>query len=543
MVKKIFFLIFLFSQISNLFCAEKIALVVGNQNYKKSPLNNPVNDAVAIKKELEKIGFEVIYGEDLDVKKFDNLLENFYKKSSRAKISLFYYSGHGMQNSDSNYLLPVNSDITSESELKRKAINFSDIQKGCYSSGCERILFILDACRNNPLKKTRGGERGLRPVTSSEVVQSMIIFSCAPGETADDGNGEHSPFTESLLKYISKNDNFQNVIMAVTKDVREKTKDRQIPWKQDNTSSHIYLAKEGHELKYIDDVSYRVNKIDFSFVLLLVIACLLIFITFFILFTYRDFFLRNIQVASVKAKNKGKQLYKKYEVVSNALKNSATEGSATENSNAESKNEMKNENEEIKKDDSGEKLESILDYISIKNSFYCTKTLITNEQFDCIQSEENNFTSDSVSNEFNNFPKTNVSFLEAVNWCNEISRKENLEPCYDTSNPDDIKFDANKNGWRLPSENELKKCILKSDETVNKINKLKECKTNIANEFGLYDMTGLVWQWCNNSIKGKQLLKGGAWDSDVKYYKRNKFIAVSKNLKSDAIGFRCVRNR
>ena len=64
-------------------------------------------------------------------------------------------------------------------------------------------MVILDACRNNPFRmmladgQTRAISRGLSPVEPARGV--LVAYAARDGTTANDGDSEHSPFTQALL--------------------------------------------------------------------------------------------------------------------------------------------------------------------------------------------------------------------------------------------------------------------------------------------------------------------------------------------------------
>jgi len=78
--------------------AQKVALIIGNSQYKADPLPNPVNDAADMAGMLQKLGFEVILEKDADKNAMVGALRTFHKKLGASDIGLFYYAGHGMQN-------------------------------------------------------------------------------------------------------------------------------------------------------------------------------------------------------------------------------------------------------------------------------------------------------------------------------------------------------------------------------------------------------------------------------------------------------------
>ena len=108
-MKRLFLFIFCFITLTTSAQEEKrLALVIGNANYEKRALKNPVNDAALMKQTLEKLNFEVIYAinleRDRDMK--DRIIE-FGKKRGEYNVGFIYYAGHGIQVGGENYLLPT----------------------------------------------------------------------------------------------------------------------------------------------------------------------------------------------------------------------------------------------------------------------------------------------------------------------------------------------------------------------------------------------------------------------------------------------------
>src|SRR5258708_1458662 len=86
----------------------RLALVVGNNTYLASPLANSVRDAQAMKSSLEAAGFNSVRMElNTSQQRLDAAIENFVASIRPGDVALFYYSGHGIQLQDQNYLIPV----------------------------------------------------------------------------------------------------------------------------------------------------------------------------------------------------------------------------------------------------------------------------------------------------------------------------------------------------------------------------------------------------------------------------------------------------
>src|ERR1700743_1279752 len=86
---------------------QRVALVIGNSAYLNvSRLDNPKNDALLMAKALQGLGFTLIgNGAQLDLEKgaLDAAIQSFGQKLGTADVALFYYAGHGVQVSGSNY--------------------------------------------------------------------------------------------------------------------------------------------------------------------------------------------------------------------------------------------------------------------------------------------------------------------------------------------------------------------------------------------------------------------------------------------------------
>src|SRR5437879_10021486 len=98
---------------------KRVAFVVGNGAYKNvAPLPNPPVDAKAMAGVLRNVGFEVVEGTNLTRDKMTERLLDFGQKAQGADVAVFFYAGHGIAISGTNYLLPVDVDIKSEMDVK-----------------------------------------------------------------------------------------------------------------------------------------------------------------------------------------------------------------------------------------------------------------------------------------------------------------------------------------------------------------------------------------------------------------------------------------
>lgn len=190
------------------FADRRVALVVGNSNYRHVPsLANPANDARLMAETLRGLGFTLVGGGpqlDLDKGGFDGAVRSFGSQMQGADVGLFYYAGHGVQVRGANYLVPVTANPTREADVDFELEDVALVLRQMEGSGTKLNLVILDACRNNPF-----GGRGLR-TTDSGLAQmrapegTLISFATQPGNVAKDGVDGNSPYTKALAQTIRR---------------------------------------------------------------------------------------------------------------------------------------------------------------------------------------------------------------------------------------------------------------------------------------------------------------------------------------------------
>ncbi|MEW6354939.1 MAG: formylglycine-generating enzyme family protein [Planctomycetota bacterium] len=175
-------------------------------------------------------------------------------------------------------------------------------------------------------------------------------------------------------------------------------------------------------------------------------------------------------------------------------------------------------------------------------------------------------------------PVEQLGWLGAIRYCNMRSRRDGLEPCYDEKTGK-CNFDAN--GYRLPTEAEWEYACRAGTATefsfgsdpgkltmhawfkdnANKTSHPAGQKT--PNPWGLYDMHGNVWEWCNDIYSDaydpkasenptgpaageERVLRGGGWNVGPESCRSSARYSEPPGLADvcfgyDAYGFRCVR--
>lgn len=247
-----------------------VALVIGQSKYQHiTPLANPGNDARAIEKLLEDLGFQVTGVTDRDAKKLVRDLERFAEDAEEADVAVVYYSGHGIEAGGENWLVPVDADLDSLDDVGERLVPLSGILDSLKATVPVTILFI-DACRSNPfppgaiakkdgatLPMSAGGlgvPRGFAQVASdaNESLGTIIGFAAEPGQPALDGEkGANSPYTAAILRHLSalQGEEFGLVMRMVTEEVYLKTKTQQRPWVNESLRKQLFFGAPVEEAK------------------------------------------------------------------------------------------------------------------------------------------------------------------------------------------------------------------------------------------------------------------------------------------------------
>jgi hypothetical protein len=213
----------------------RVALVIGNANYRNVPsLANPADDARLMAGTLKTLGFKLVGDEaqiDLDKPALDAAIRSFGNQLRGADVGLFYYAGHGLQARGANYLVPTGANPVREADVDFELEDVALVLRQMEAAGTRLNLVMLDACRNNPF-----GGRGLRAIDSGLAQMrapegTLISFATQPGNVAQDGINGNSPYTKALAQTIRRPGlGVFDVFNEVGLTVKKTTGGEQQPW-------------------------------------------------------------------------------------------------------------------------------------------------------------------------------------------------------------------------------------------------------------------------------------------------------------------------
>ena len=226
--------------------------------------------------------------------------------------------------------------------------------------------------------------------------------------------------------------------------------------------------------------------------------------------------------------------------------------------------------------------------VTISQGFFLTRYEITQADYEAITGDNPSiFLQESK-------PVNNVDFVDAVTYCNLRSVADGLTAVY-TIDGDDVTWDREADGWRLPTEAEWEyACRAGSDDALaggslavlacdldyildqfgvycgNDTNDDDDINdddpapgTRVVggyryNAWGLYDMHGNVQEWCWDWYQSDlsamlidpagpesgavKVRRGGAWNSQAQFCRSAKRVYHNPTLTNNTVGFRVARN-
>jgi uncharacterized caspase-like protein len=210
--------------------SDRVALLIGNNQYPSAPLRNAVNDARDLGEALRDLGFRVILRENTSRKEMIEAIREFGSALEGSQTALFFYAGHAMQFKDRNYLIPIDAAMGSEDDVTFFSVEVSQVFDRMDRAKTRFNFLILDACRDNPFATSfRVSAAGLAQMSAPQ--GTIISYATAPGAVAQDGSGRNGTFTKYLLKHIRTPDvPVEITFKRVREDVVQETRRQQSPW-------------------------------------------------------------------------------------------------------------------------------------------------------------------------------------------------------------------------------------------------------------------------------------------------------------------------
>jgi len=255
---------------------KRVALVIGNQDYGENSLLNPVNDAIGVKKTLEKIGFDVTIRNNVTLSNFYKALDEFKEKiEPNNTIVFFYFAGHGNtfnKKSSEEYLMMTDKD-------KTVIVSIYRLYEFLHNAKARHSIVVIDACRDyqtkytpidknknqkyiNNARRYRGNYTTGRKIENKKFViydnncsdifppSTIISYATMHNQLANDWsiyNKNHSPYTRQLIRYLDDEEiPIEEVFRRVRIGLIRETNRTQINLEENSLEKNVWLVpKEG----------------------------------------------------------------------------------------------------------------------------------------------------------------------------------------------------------------------------------------------------------------------------------------------------------
>jgi formylglycine-generating enzyme required for sulfatase activity/flavodoxin len=198
------------------------------------------------------------------------------------------------------------------------------------------------------------------------------------------------------------------------------------------------------------------------------------------------------------------------------------------------------------------------------SGFYMAAYEVTQQQYETVMGEN------PSRNKGARKPVENVSWFNAVTFCNWLSEAEGLTSAY-IINGDNYTWDETANGYRLPTEAEWEYAARAGTTTAYSTGGTitneqatfggggtTDAGSHPANQFGLYDMHGNVFEWCwdfhgpysaqdqtdpKGAVEGvNRILRGGSCADQAQYLRSALRVHYPPSTEFFDVGFRVVRS-
>lgn len=540
-------------------------VAVGDYDVKQlKPLAYTRNDVLEFSKALTESGFKpdniVLMHDDLKTLKSPRFLPQVEKIRKEFELLLssvddddsviVAFAGHGVQfaDDDRNFFCPMDADL--EDPQHKTLISLKEIYEKLNQCPAGRKLLLVDACRNDPLSNLARSRDKVRlnsvtrPQTEDVPKGIVALFSCSAGqESYEWPEVKHGVFFQHVLsgwKGAADNGDY------------EVSLDELVAYTRRNTQSFTRIKLGALQTPHL--------KGEFN----------------------GTWVLRKLEMPRVLTSSIGMKLTL---IPSGTFKM----GSPV--------------SEETRQEDEGPQ-----HTVQISRPFYMGVYEVTQAEYEAVMGFNPSVYSRSgqrsnlvAGRDTSKFPVETISWYDAIEFCNKLSEKDNLVPCYSLKNAQRMNgsiysAEVSENplaasgprGYRLPTEAEWEyACRANTTTPFHFGSALNGDKANVngeqpygtttkgvnlgrttsvgsyaPNQFGLFDMHGNTWEWCFDmyderaykargeltvdpkvtSGSGSRVVRGWCWaDTPKQARSANRQKGLPENRTIGGYGIRVVR--
>jgi uncharacterized caspase-like protein len=209
--------------------ARRAALLIGNSEYPNHvDLITPSNDVEAVARMLRDSGFDrVVTRNNLTRAGMREALRDFAGHAASAEVAMVFYSGHATRIASDRLLL--GSDFRSKAltvtSILQQGVNLSELIDA--TNGAARRIVVIDSDQKEAFKDSVPAKANADALDPHGAV---VIYSSGVTESASDGSGIQSPFTEAFVRHFKvPGATLREAFAKVQRDVSAATKRKQNP--------------------------------------------------------------------------------------------------------------------------------------------------------------------------------------------------------------------------------------------------------------------------------------------------------------------------
>lgn len=226
----------------------RYGLVIGNAAYVDSPLDNTLNDAIAVHQALQARGFDAQLMHDATGEQMTNAVSNLKNKLESGDVLFFFFAGHAYEHLGYGYLLPVDIPGFTAGAIRARAYPVEELLRETQDLEVARVI-VLDACRiafdgaDYSFRTTIESIHEERAKGEKNQRNLLLSYSTSYGDAASDGQGENSPFTKIFTSLLLNHKlSIEEMFKEVGCLVIRSTQNRQRPWFYSSLESKIKMS-------------------------------------------------------------------------------------------------------------------------------------------------------------------------------------------------------------------------------------------------------------------------------------------------------------
>jgi uncharacterized caspase-like protein len=221
----------------------RLALVIGNSQYRSAPLATPANDAGLVAQTLQDAGFDVTGAADLDQQGLRQAFRDFLDKvrqAGRSAVVFVYLSGRGVQYAGENYFVPVDATIARDSDVPVEALRLNDYTQALAALPLKARIYVFDAARGNDFGKSGAPLAGGLALVEAEP-GSLYAFNSAPSTVAPDENGPYGIYAQALVEMMHQGYPVNEVFTQTRMRANQISGGAIVPWDVSKIDAPIFF--------------------------------------------------------------------------------------------------------------------------------------------------------------------------------------------------------------------------------------------------------------------------------------------------------------